>query len=78
MTTKTNFESLYPNITRFTDEYGWVEIGVSDPYNDNAFIKALDEGGTVWIGEESYPNMDKALQDLEQALGDWFVNVIGE
>lgn len=74
MTTKTNFESLYPNITRFTDEYGWVEIGVSDP----SFIKALDEGGTVWIGEESYPNMDKALQDLEQALGDWFVNVIGE
>lgn len=78
MTSKTNFESLYSNINRFTDEYGWIEIGVSDSYNDNSFIKAFDEGGTVWIGEENYPSMEKALQDLEQALENWFAGVIGE
>ena len=54
------------------------EIGVSDSYNDNSFIKAFDEGGTVWIGEENYPSMEKALQDLGQALDDWFADVIGE
>ena len=78
MASKTNFENLYPNISDFTDNYGWIEIGVSDPYNDNSFIKALDEGGLIWEGEESYPSMDKALEDLEQALSNWFKEVVGE
>jgi hypothetical protein len=72
-----SFELKYPNITRFTEDYGWVEMGVSNPYV-KAFVKAYDEGGTVWEGNDSYKDMDEALEALEQGIGEWFHEVIGE
>ena len=36
-----------------------------------SFVRALDEGGMVWEGQEHYPTLDAALQDLETALVAW-------
>ena len=77
MTKDSSFELKYPNITRFTEDYGWVEIGVSNPYV-TAFVKAYDEGGTVWEGKDNYKNMDQALEELERGISKWFHEVIGE
>ena len=71
------FEQKYPNITRFSNDYGYVEIGVSNPYV-SAFIKAYDEGGTAWEGKDQYENIDEALEDLELGLSKWFHEVLGE
>ena len=72
-----SFELKYPNITRFTEDYGWVEIGVSNPYV-TSFVKAYGEGGTVWEGKDSYRSMDQALEELEQGIKKWCHEVIGE
>ncbi len=34
----------------------------------SSFVRAYDHGGTVYEGKSSYPNLDEALQDLEQAI----------
>jgi hypothetical protein len=33
-----------------------------------SFVRAYDEGGTVYEGKSSYPSMDKALADLEAGI----------
>ncbi|NOQ34621.1 MAG: hypothetical protein GQ569_01840 [Methylococcaceae bacterium] len=78
MTKNNTFEEKYPKITFFTDSYGWIEIGFGDTYNDSSFIKAYDQGGTVWEGKETYKTTDEALDDLEQALSKWYDETIGE
>jgi|TARA_B110000495_G_C22680209_1_gene401527 hypothetical protein len=39
-------------------------MGVSNPYV-KAFVKAYGEGGTVGEGNDSYRDMDEALEALE-------------
>jgi hypothetical protein len=34
----------------------------------SAFVRAYDLGGTVYEGEDSYPSMEAALQDLETGI----------
>lgn len=62
-----NFSSTYPNITAWTESYGWIEIG-QDDYS-KSFIRVLDEGGTVWESQPTYKFIDDALNELEVALG---------
>ena len=62
----TNFSSTYPNIAKWTDSYGWIEIG-QDDYS-KSFIRVLDEGGMVWESKPKYKSLDDALNDLEVAL----------
>ena len=59
------FEGTYPNITRWLT-HGWIEIGEVE--YSKSFIRALDEGGTVWEGERSYSTIDQALRDLDAGL----------
>ena len=33
-----------------------------------AFVRAYDQGGTVYEGKDSYPCMESALQDLEAGI----------
>jgi hypothetical protein len=61
------FSKTYPNIVTWTELYGWIEIG--DDGNTDAFIRALDEGGTVWESTTRPTSFDEALQELEDALG---------
>jgi hypothetical protein len=57
------FEEKYPNLCRFVEEIGWIEIGESE-YIDS-FVRAYDNGGTVYEGKASYSSMEAALQDLD-------------
>ena len=34
-------------------------------------MRALDEGGLVWEGQEAYATLDDALRDLEVGLIAW-------
>ena len=63
------FAIAYPNITAWVRGGGWIEIG-SD-YNVSSFLRALDEGGMVWEGEDDYDTMDEAFQALEVGIAAW-------
>jgi hypothetical protein len=66
---KVSFEKTYPNIARWVDEHeGLIEIGYDVDSPLNSFIRALDCGGTLWEGKESYESIDAALQDLNVGL----------
>ena len=56
----------YPTVARWASGYGWVEFGIDGL--DRPFVRALDEGGTVWEGEARYGTLDEALGDLEDGL----------
>lgn len=55
------FEERYPTIHRFVEEIGQDNVITS-------FVRAYDEGGTVYEGKSSYPSMDAALADLERGI----------
>ena len=61
------FEGTYPNITLWLT-HGWIEIGEVE--YSKSFVRALDEGGMLWEGEESYQTIDQAINDLEANLKD--------
>jgi hypothetical protein len=64
-----SFEQTYPNITRWVEAYGWIEIG-QDEYSDS-LIRAINEGGIAWEGDDDYRTLDEALQALEAGLAEW-------
>jgi len=64
-----SLEKFYPNISRWVKEYGWIEIGHND--DSSSFLRVLDEGGLVWEGDESYENMNDAMNALESAIAEW-------
>ena len=64
-----NLDATYPTIAQWVQEYGWIEIGQDDM--SPSFVRALDEGGMVWEGQEHYPTLDAAMQDLEAGLMAW-------
>jgi hypothetical protein len=66
MPKSTAFESQYPIIHRFVEEMGWIEIGQDNMIS--AFVRAYDQGGTVYEGKDSYPSIEAALQDLEAGI----------
>jgi len=65
----TSFEHTYPNIARWVQSYGWIEMG--DDGQSPSFIRALDEGGTVWESDEDATTLDEALHALEAGLAEW-------
>jgi len=66
----TSFEEAYPNIAHFIDTMGYITIG-HDNSPLTSFIRAIDPGGMVWEGKDTYKRLDEALQDLEAGLGTW-------
>jgi hypothetical protein len=63
-------EEMYPHIAEWVDGWGWIEIGYDD--GPLGFIRAINEGGDVWdSGSKKYATLDKAFEDLEQALAEW-------
>lgn len=64
-----DFASRYPRINRFVFEHGWIEFGFDN--FSHSFIRALDLGGLIWEGQESYNSLDEAFADLERGLGQW-------
>ena len=43
-------DATYPTVASRVMEYGWLEIG--QDHMSRSFIRALDEGGMVWEGQE--------------------------
>ena len=64
-----SLEETYPNIVHWIEAYGWVEIGRDD--HSTSLVRALDEGGMVWEGDDDYETLDAAMQALEAGLAEW-------
>jgi hypothetical protein len=45
-----HIDATYPTIARWVMEYGWIEISHDDM--SPSFVRALNEGGLVWEGQE--------------------------
>ncbi len=65
-----SFSQLYPNISRWVEEQGWVEFG-ADEYS-KSLVRALDDGGLVWESGRRLKKLDDALAALEVELEKWF------
>lgn len=73
------FAQTYPNIAKWVLGHGWIEMGDDlFPLERRSCIRALDEGGLIWAGQETYPTVDDALRDLDTALGKWIREELGE
>ena len=64
-----SIDATYPTVARWVQEYGWIEIGQDEM--SRSFIRALDEGGMIWEGQEHYATLGDALQDVEAGLAAW-------
>ena len=64
-----SFESQYPSITLWVNERGCIEIGLNE--FSTSFVRALDEGGLVWEGNDQYASLDDALRALDAAIAEW-------
>jgi len=74
-----SIEDTYPNIARWVNEHeGWIEIGYDLDSSLNSFIRALDSGGMLWQGKDSYGSLDEALQELDSALAQVLEEIYGE
>ena len=74
-----SFEDTYPNIARWVNEHeGWIEIGYDLDSPLSSFIRALDSGGMLWQGKDSYGSLDEALQELDSALAQVLQEIYGE
>jgi hypothetical protein len=60
------FDSKYPNITNWIENYGWITFG-QDVYS-SSMVRVLDEGGMVWEGKTQYKNLDELFNALEKEL----------
>jgi hypothetical protein len=63
-----SFEARYPHIASWVQD-GWIEIGHDDC--NRSFLRALDIGGMVWEGDESYATLDDALRALDAGIAAW-------
>ncbi len=69
-------DEIYPHLARWVDADGWVEIG-HDEFS-RSYVRALNEGGTVWEGATRYPTLAAALAALDAGLGQWLHDEMGE
>lgn len=61
-------DQSFPNLAGWVQD-GLVEIGCAD--YSRSFIRALDQGGTVWEGKRSYPSLEAALKDADKGIAEW-------
>ena len=69
------FEQAYPHVARWVKDYGWIEIGQDGM--SPSFVRALDEGGLIWEGDDSGEDLDGVLRALDSALAEWIREQIG-
>ena len=69
-------EQTYQHLARWVTTQGWIELGQNE--QSRSFVRALDEGGLVWEGDESYATVDEALRAADLALAEWLRREFGE
>jgi hypothetical protein len=62
-------EARYPHLARWVMGDGSVELGRTD--YTRSMARALDEGGLVWEGKDSYAGLDELLEDLNAGIAQW-------
>ena len=62
-------DTLFPAISRWVEEYGWIEIGVQELFGFVA--RALHEGG-IQVEDERADTLAEAMAALEAGLVRWF------
>ena len=60
------FEAAYPHLAGWIMDSGWVELGRTG--KTRSLARALDEGGMIWEGKESYIDLDELLRDLDEGI----------
>jgi hypothetical protein len=71
-----SFEENYPALARLVKLQGWIEVGLIP--GSPSMIQALDEGGYIWQGDESYASLDDAFRAADEAVAAWWRDVMGE
>ncbi len=55
------FQTIYPHLTRFVQEFGWIEVGYDEDSPLTSFIRAVNIGGMVWEGKDKYDSFEDAF-----------------
>ena len=71
----TPFEATYPHIGRWITNYGWIEVGPSDPYQ--SLVRAFEPGGLVWESQSHDVAIHVALCRLDRHLEAWMNTYYG-
>lgn len=71
-----SIDQTFPHLSEFVMTHGWIEIGQDD--FSRSFVRALDIGGMLWEGRETYTTLDEALRELDTALGEWMKENLGD
>jgi SOS-response transcriptional repressor LexA len=69
--TEPAFAAAYPHLAHWIMADGWVELGRTD--NAKSMARALDEGGMVWEGKDSYSSVEELLRDLDTGIAQWIM-----
>jgi hypothetical protein len=64
----TGFEQIYPNIAKWVNSYGWIEIG--DDGQSSAFVRVFNEGGFIWENDDDDATLDEVLKACDAFLAD--------
>lgn len=74
-----SLEDSYPHISRWVYEHeGIIEIGYYEDSPSNSFVRAIDSGGMLWEGQDSYADLDEALADLDAGVKTTLKEIYGE
>jgi hypothetical protein len=68
-------DQAFPHLAEWVTTHGWIEIGYDD--DSRSFVRALDSGGMVWEGQDTYTSLDDALRAADTALGTWIKENFG-
>lgn len=71
-----SIDQTFPHLSEFVMTHGWIEIGQDD--FSRSFVRALDIGGMLWEGRQTYASLDEALRELDTALGEWMRENLGD
>jgi hypothetical protein len=66
-----SFLKIYPNLHRFVEIGGTVEIGSN--YDRDGIVYCYDEGGTIFEDEEE--DIEKALKLADKAIKEWLIEI---
>ena len=65
-----SIEAQYPNVAKWVNGYGWIEIGKTEWQGFQ--VRALDAGDLIYEDTECN-TFARAMQSLETGLGAWFM-----
>ena len=64
------FAQTYPHLTKWVRGSGWIEWGDAlFPLERRSCIRALDEGGLIWAGKETYREASSAPRGADGRPG---------